>query len=189
MEKALRARQHKQPVETISHLKRAILIDPEFTAARNNLAIEYYNMSNPEPGIEQLEEAIKIDPYHPALFMNLAIGYKLIDQLDEAERAARASVGLDPTDARPSMVLGLVLVAEGRFSPEALRCFQQARDKFPLAHLFAGRVFIEQGRSEGARSELQTYLASGEPEFRENAIEWLHFLESHERKSAPLITH
>ena len=189
MGNAEKAHQRKQPVEAISHLKRAILIDPEFTAARNNLAIEYFNMSNVEPGIEQLEEAVRIDPHNPALFTNLSIGYKLIEHLHEAERAARAAVDLDPTDAKPSMVLGLVLVEEGSFSPEALQCFERARDEFPLAHLFAGRIFIEQGRSERARSELQIYLASGDTEFRENAIQWLDFLESRERKSAVLIAH
>lgn len=189
MEKAEKARVKNRMDEAVSHFKQAILIDPEFVAARNNLAIAFFDSSKAEKGIEQLEEAIKIDPRSPILFTNLTVGYVLTNQYGEAERAARGALDLDPKSAQLSMILGVVLVEEHKFTGEALLCLERARDKYPLAHLLSGRVLMAQGDSERARFEIQTYLDSGEQEDRALAIDWLNFVNQYDRKNAVALSH
>jgi tetratricopeptide (TPR) repeat protein len=184
MEKAEKALLNDQRDTAISHYNQAILIDPEFVAARNNLAVEYFYASNTERGIEQLEQAVKIDPHNQKLFSNLALGNIMIRRFDDAERAARMALNLDRTDARARMLLGVALVDQHKFTEEALRCFERTFDFDPTAHLLAGSVLFAQGDLERAKSEIRTYLASGEQDDREVAARWLHSLDQQQPKSA-----
>jgi tetratricopeptide (TPR) repeat protein len=173
-EKAKRALAENRTDEAIGHLKCAISIDPELVASRNSLAAIYLRAANPEPAIAQLEEAAKIDPKQPVLYMNLAVGYAMIHNLEAAERAARWSVDLDRTGGgHARMVLAFALIAQRKFTEEALQCFAQVRDKYPVAHLLAAHVLLAQGHSERAKSEIYTYLSSGERTFREAAARLL----------------
>jgi len=189
MEKAERARVKSQTDEAISHFNRAISIDPEYVAARNNLAAMYLITANPEPAVAQLEEAIKIDPHNPMLFKNLTMGYALINKFDAAERAGRVAVDLGRGGAQAYLLLGFALVKRHKFTEEALQCLERARDEYPLAHLLAGRVFIAQGKSESAKSEIETYLSSGKQEYREIAAHWLELIDESEQKSVAILGH
>jgi tetratricopeptide (TPR) repeat protein len=187
MEKAEKAHLQERQDEAREHLSRAISFDPEFVAARNNLAAIYLTEGNGEAAVTQLEEAVKIDPHNPALFTNLTLGYTMTHKLDAAERAARERLTLDRTSARAHLFLGLVLVEKQRFTDEALRCLERAREEFPLAHLLAGRVLIGRGDSEKARAEIQTYLSMERDEGnRALATGWLDRIES-ERKGAAVL--
>ncbi len=59
MEKAEQARVGHRTDDVIRHLNQAISIDPEFIAARNNLAVFYLTAPKPAPAIAQLEEAVR----------------------------------------------------------------------------------------------------------------------------------
>ena len=139
MQKAEKARSAGRTEEAISLYKAAIAIDPEYVAARNNLANVYLNNDNLQLGLEQFEEAIKIDPRNPLLFRNLSVSYEFARQLVAAERAAREAIDLDRSDLQSRMILGLVLLEQGKFTQETLGCFERAFHLFPLAHLLAGR--------------------------------------------------
>jgi tetratricopeptide (TPR) repeat protein len=187
MEKAEKAHLQERKDEAREHLNRAISIDPEFVAARNNLAAIYLTEGNGEAAVAQLEEAVKIDPRNPAIFTNLTLGYTMTHKLDAAERAARERLTLDGTSVRAHLFLGLVLVEKQRFTDEALQCLERAREEFPLAHLLAGRVFIGRGNSEKARAEIQTYLSMERDEGnRALAIGWLDRIENERKRAAAL---
>ena len=189
MEKAETARIHKQADEAIRHYSKAISIDPEYVAARNDLAVVYMNHSNLELGLEQLRDAIRVDAHNPILFKNLAIGLTWAHQFDDAERIARQAVDLDRTGPQVRMLLGLVLVEERKFTTEALRSFEQTSDVFPMSHLLAGRVLLAQGDVERAKSEIRMYLATGDHENRIIATEWLNILDHPEENVAALSPH
>jgi tetratricopeptide (TPR) repeat protein len=189
LEKAERARAKHRTDEAIDHFKQAILIDPEFVAARNNLAAIYLVAENPEPAVAQLEEAVKIDPNNPTLLRNLTVGYAMMHKFDAAERAARLRVGLDRTSGHAIMLLGFVLIQQRKFTGEALQCFERRRSEYPLAHLLAAMVLIEQHSSERAKFEIQAYLSSGQQEFRAFATHWLDLIDQGEQKSAVLLLH
>jgi Flp pilus assembly protein TadD len=183
-ERADKARAKDRQEEVIDHMNRAIRLDPEFVAARNNLAALYLRINDPEPAIAQLEEAIKIDPHNPTLFTNLAIAYTEVGKFDAAERAARVTVDLDRIDGLPRFLLGITLVYQQKFTDEALQCFEQTGDGYPLAHLLAGRVLIARNSLELAKTEIQTYLSSREQRHRLMATQWLDIIERNEQRSA-----
>jgi tetratricopeptide (TPR) repeat protein len=142
MEKAESALFKNRMDDAISHFNRAISVDPEFVAARNNLAVAYFTMARVELAIRQLESAIKTDPRRAALFANLALGYALIRQYDAAERAVRLAVDLDRAEALPSFLLGLVLTSQLKSNGEAFQYFEQAAGTYAEAHLFAARLLM-----------------------------------------------
>jgi tetratricopeptide (TPR) repeat protein len=136
----------------------------------------YLNLAKPESGIAQLEEAAKIDPHQPVLFGNLAAAYAVIRKFDASEGAARAAVNLDRTGARPLILLGFALMKQRKFTKEVLECLERSHDEYPVAYLFAARVLEAQGNLEKAKSEIQTYLTTGEQQFRETATRWLEVM-------------
>jgi len=62
MEKAEAARLRNRTDDAIRHYGQAISLDPEFVAARNNLAVVYLIIRRPDAAVAQLEAAIKADP-------------------------------------------------------------------------------------------------------------------------------
>jgi len=77
-----------------------------------------------------------------------------------------------------------MLIAQQKFTEETLQCFERAGDQYPLAHLLAARVFIAQGDSGKAKSELQIYLSSAEQVHRDLANSWLGVLDRREQSRA-----
>ncbi len=185
-EKAEESRLEHRTEDAIVHFNRAILIDPEFAAARNNLAA-LLMPTDPALAAAHLQEAVKMDPRNPMVLINLTLSYVLLHNWEAAEQAARLAVGLDRTDGYARLLLGIVLVDERKFTDEALRCFTQARAEHPLAHLLAGRVLMVQGDSEGAKSELQQYLASGDQKNRAVATLWLDFMNQNDQTLAKVL--
>ena len=158
--------------QAIGHLYRAIAIDPEFVAARNNLAIHLMK-TDPKRAIVEFEEAIKVDPHHSILWGNLAVGYAVQDQFPEAERTARMAASLDRASLRPQVLLGIALVEQHKYTPEALACLERARQEYPLASLYAAKIFKAYGELEKAKSAVHAYLATGQQLHRDEAFRWL----------------
>jgi Flp pilus assembly protein TadD len=115
MDKAIKAMHEHRCDDEIEHLGNALRIDPEYVAARNNLAVCLLK-NDPASAIAQLEEAIRIDPHDAILFHNLAIAYIITHKLDAAERAARSAVHLNRTDTRMRSALEVILVLEQNVS-------------------------------------------------------------------------
>jgi tetratricopeptide (TPR) repeat protein len=158
--------------QAIDHLYRAVAIDPEFVAARNNLAVRLME-TDPKRAIAEFEEAIKIDPHQPNLWGNLAVGYAMQDQFAEAERTARVAARLDRTSLRPQIVLGVALVEQHKYTPEALECLERARKEYPVASLYAASIFKSYGEFEKAKSAVYVYLATGQQLYRDEAVQLL----------------
>jgi tetratricopeptide (TPR) repeat protein len=189
MEKAENARLKQREEEMAGHLKQAVSIDPEFVAARNNLAVFYLKTGNPESALAQLEEAARIDPHNARVFNNLALGYTMTRNFDAAERAARSAIGFQRVGANARMILGMVLLQQSKFTEEALRCFELARGEYPVADLLAARVFIARGNPEKGKSYIETYLARGDNKNTQLADRLLSAIAAEEQKSAVVSSH
>ena len=189
MEKARQAIQSNHADEAIGHLEKAVLIDPEFVGARNDLAVMYMRTNKVDPAIEQLNAAIKLDPNFTPLFVNLAIGHVLHENFSAAEQAARGAMDLDRVGTVPRYLLVVSLIYQKTFSDEALRLARRVSDQYPLAHLFAGRVLLSKSDFEGARSEINAYLSGGSQmtDFTTVATSWLGYIASHERQAISAI--
>lgn len=176
MEKADRAKLRHQSEQAIDHLKKAVLIDPEYIAARNNLGLCLLPIE-PTAAIAQWEEAIKVNPRKGMLFSNLAIGYGVIDNLEAAERAARTSMELDRTSDQARAVLGVVLYEEHKYNAETLALLERASSQYPMTFVFAAKVLVERGDFQKARAHTQAYLSSGDMEYRGDASEILGLID------------
>lgn len=179
-QKAEKARLAGHNSEAAELYQAALVIDPEYVSALNNMAMVRMMEDKLEPALKALTEAIKLDPHNPLLLRNLAMGYELARQFEAAERAARQSIDLDRTDLPARMLLGLALAEQQKFTEEALRCFERAFDRFAFAHLMAGGILLGQGELEKARAEIQTYVASGERDNRDLAMKWLDWIERYD---------
>ena len=186
MEKADRAKLKHQPEQEIDHLRKAVQIDPEYIAARNNLAVRLV-ATEPAAAIAEWEEAIRLDPHQGLLFNNLAVAYMTIRNLEAAERAARTSVELDRTSERARAVLGVVLCLQRKYTAETSALLERASDDYAIVHVFAAKVFVERGELQKARTHVQAYLSSSQTEFRKNALEMLDFIDrtGQTRESSP----
>ena len=176
MEKAYKAALKHQAEQELEHLKKAVLIDPEYVAARNNLGVCLMPIE-PASAIAQLEEAIKVNPHKGLLYNNLAIAYVLIHNLEAAERAARIAMEMDRTTNRARGLLGLVLYQEHKYTAEASTLLERASDEYSTAHVFAAQVLLKRGDLQKARIHIQAYLSSGEMEYREDVSEMLDFID------------
>lgn len=103
------------------------------------------------------------------------VSYALLSEnrLQQAEWAARESVAIDPANPQAKLILGWTLARQYHYTAEALDCLRQAAKALPVAHLGAADVLAHQGSLAEARSEVQAYLASGEPDYRRAAQLWL----------------
>jgi Flp pilus assembly protein TadD len=183
-EQAEKARAKGNLTGSIRHLEAAVKIDPEFVAARNNLAALYLLDQHVEQAVAQLEECIKLDPndYMPA--SNLALAYMIEKDLPAAERTARRGVELDHTGTRSRLVLAMALLMQDKFTPEALHLLQRAEQDFPQAELLSARVYAAHGKFDEARTAINDYLTSGQQDGRALAKQWLKLIDRTERKNA-----
>ena len=183
MEKAEKARLQQRRDDAVEHLRNALRIDPEYVAARNNLAFCLVQ-DDPASALAQLEEAIVIDPHLAVLFHNLAIVYVLSQKLNAAERAARSGVDLDRTSTRTRTLLGVILVLEHKYTAEALADLERGKQEYPMAGLLVAQVLINQNELGKARLYVDGYLCSGDQVFRDEAVRWLHYIDQNPATSA-----
>ncbi len=178
-EKARDRRDYQQAVE---HFERAIQLDPEFVAARNNLAGLYLVNNQPALAIEQLEAAVAVDPHRCEPYSNLALGYLMVGRMEAAERAARRTLDLDRGGSQSRMLLGLVLVVRGKLTPEALDLLERVEPEFVQAHLLAAHILASRGDYKQASAKVRAFLASGETEGRDLAQHWLRTIEEAQKQ-------
>src|SRR5580658_8361152 len=142
MEKGLQAFAKHIDQEALVHLLRVVENDPEYIAARNNLAIVYMRMGNPDAAISQLKAAVQLDSYRAVLFNNLAVGYWMLNRYSDAENAARAAVRLAPSLDSARAILGIALFQQRKYTDEALRCLSGAGDDYPFIRLLCARILV-----------------------------------------------
>lgn len=176
-DRAEKAREKGEIDKAMSHLRRAIEFDPEFVAARNNLAALLITRNSPVEAVAQLEESVKLDPNNPMSSANLAVAFMIQRQFDAAERAARRAVDLDRTGTRSRMILGLALVMQDQFTDEALQFLQRAEEEFPQAILLTARIYAARGERAEAETAIRRYLETGDESGVLIAESWLNLLD------------
>lgn len=181
-QRAMRAQDKGDRQSAIEHLEKAIQIDPEFCAARNDLGANYLFTNHVDLAIEQFNKTIAVDPHAARPYSNLAVAFLMQNRLGDAERAARQEMDLDRAGTRGRLALGISLVLQKKFTPEAEQSLRRAAVDFPQARLMLARVLAAHGKIESARAQLQRYLASGERSSVEVAKDWMRQLDAVSRR-------
>jgi Flp pilus assembly protein TadD len=141
---------------SLTHLKRATEIDPEYLEAWNNLGCRLMMKNQPYNGLAAFRRAVVLDPQAPLVHGNLAIAFLSIGQMSEAETAARKAISIDASDRKARLILGTSLVAQRKFTDEALTLLRQVSDEFPKARQILADVLARRGESQDTKAVVST---------------------------------
>ena len=158
-ERALKAIGRQDDETAITYLKKAIEADPEYCAAWNNLGAAYLQLDRTELAIEQFIKAIEVDPHAAKPQLNLANAYIRQQLYADAVRAARRGIDLDRGDPSGPLILGMALVLEHKFTPEAERNLVKASQTFVFAELWLAVGLATRGDVVNAKEQVKRYIA------------------------------
>ena len=142
------------------HLRKAILIDPNFVQAHNNLGASYIEMNECESAVTEFRKAIDLDSKLHESYRNLGLALFLLRRYPEAEVAARQALQLDPQRGSARYTLGRILAAEGSGSAEAEESLRQSVPENVDARLPLAQVLLNRGATEQSANELRAYMRS-----------------------------
>ena len=118
-----------------AELETAVLRDPEFADAYNQLGVEYGHLGRFDEAAAALRRSIEVDPASWGAHYNLAVVLIRTGDLAEAGRSLRRALGHAPENARAHWLLGRLLYQNGETRTEALqhlefaaRTLREARD-------------------------------------------------------------
>jgi tetratricopeptide (TPR) repeat protein len=163
-ERGLKAKDKGEDEAAISYFRKAIAVDPEFCAAFNALGTVYLRLNTLELAVEQFNNAIFVDPHAATPYSNLALAYIMQTYYADAERTARRAIDLNRTAAHGLLMLGVSLVLEGKF--------------FPQANVWRAVCLVGRGDLASARDQLKAYIAHTGEAGAHIAIALLQRLES-----------
>ena len=152
----LRARKYKQAQEAF---RQAIALNPQFEEAHYFLGEALWKSGSPHKAYACYQEAIRLDKtYAPAWSALGRYLEKKTDRLEEAIRAYKKSVELEPTHAWAKQSIARILCRLGR-DADAEVYFQEAIQDFPEIarfHLLYAKFLKAQGRTKDAKVERNT---------------------------------
>lgn len=91
------------------HLKKALEIDANLLPAAVYLSKIYMEDHNYGDTVPLLENAARLDPNNAEIQLTLGVAYRGVNRLDDAEKAYRKALSLDPADPAPHFNLGVLI--------------------------------------------------------------------------------
>ena len=95
--------------EALEHLRTAVRLDPDFVAARNNLASALHMLGHYDEAIAEYTSVLARSPGHPASVLGMVRTYEATGQLDQAEAILRP--WLDRASTNPEIALAYGIMA------------------------------------------------------------------------------
>jgi tetratricopeptide (TPR) repeat protein len=161
-------------LEAVRKLQHALRMYPEYTDARCNLGVEYIRLRRYPEALEQFEKAVQAGPVSAMLYGNLAYSLAAVGRIQDAERAARHAIDLDPSYSRGHYLLGNILAKSVtpeslQRAPEAARELRLGEADLPHAHIVIATIYLAEGDRFSASEEIRQYLRSNEKSYRADA--------------------
>lgn len=160
----------------ISHLEKAVTADPEFAAARKNLALAYLKIREYQKGIEAMKLLLRLDPKSLVAHGAIAAANLDLHRYIEAETAAARMLEIDPSAELGHFLLGCSLAAQDKDRRAALDHLGKAARRYPTARIAAAAIWSREGHDDEAKDELHAYLDSGDQDARAEAENMLNKL-------------
>ncbi len=132
-------------------LQKAVEIDPQLVPALVYLSRVYMDDKNYADTVPLLEAAADITPDNADVQITLGVAYRGVGRLDEAEKAYRKALALDPANPAPHFNLGVLLGDYKKDYDGAIASFNTyvsaGGEKLELAKEYIGDVEKEQKRA------------------------------------------
>ncbi|PYV32169.1 MAG: hypothetical protein DMG22_14295 [Acidobacteria bacterium] len=148
--------------DAIAETEKALQLDPKLVLAHVNLIILYGRTGNLEKAEEHYQAAVLLNPNQfPDAHYDYGVVLMKEGKLDEAERAFRRALEINPSFADAYNNLGYLLERQGK-PAEAIAEYKKAvehKPSFRQAHFNLGRVLISQQQYEEGIQQLQQTLS------------------------------
>lgn len=145
---------------SISHLRKAIQIYPNFAEAYMLLGTAYMDGNKWKDAESTLEKAIQLDQKLAGAYLALGTCYNQEGKFAEAEKLLVHGLELDPKAAEGHYELGRAHWALGRWQDAAphVRKAIELKPGFPPAHVLLGNVMLRERNAQGALGQFKEYL-------------------------------
>lgn len=114
----------------ISHLEKAIQLEPDYAPSYQYLANIYTSMETPSKAIELLETATELSPDEPGIWMQLSQAYLAMKDLERAATCAEQAIALSMDETAPRLLRGKIFLEQNNPS-EALALAQNVLEIEP----------------------------------------------------------
>ena len=135
----------------------AAAVDPEFSDAHGNLAVEYTWLGRLDDAVGEFQRALQLDPSTALNHSNFSYTLTRLNRYVEAEAEAQAAVGLDPSLPVAQFLLGVLLARRPETQGLSENHLLYAARSVPEAHLALAHLYRERGESKVADAELKCY--------------------------------
>jgi superkiller protein 3 len=148
--------------EAVVALEKAVAVDPNHWKSHNNLALAAIDIGELEVAEAHYRDSLAIKP-QPAIYNDLGVVLEREGLPDEAAKAYRKAIQLDPKSASAQYNLGSSLARSGKFAEAEnhLRSAIKADPKNAAAHLKLAEVLEKLGHTDAARKEIEAAKALG----------------------------
>lgn len=150
----------KKTSEAITHLQKAVSLDPEFTEAQFLLGTSYMDLRQWDKAEKSLANVVKVNPNGAPAMLALGEVYLQTQKYKQAEELLSKGLALDDKAWRGHLTLGRVYFATGELAkagPEVARTIQLKPD-VAEAHLLAGNILFKARQADKALPLFEEYL-------------------------------
>lgn len=133
--------------EARHHYEQALVLDPNYPDAMNNLGAVYFAEQNYRKAIHYYQQALRVAPDSAVYFVNLGTAYFAQNKTRQGEQAYRKALALDPE---------VFDLSRGQIVPAAANPRQRAQLDYCIAELLA-----QSGQTDDALEFLNKAVAAG----------------------------
>ena len=141
--------------------EKAVALFPEYDTAYNNLGVMYFRMNQTEKARAAFERSVALNDKNADGDRNLARILMGENNFARAEELLKKSLMVEPLNPVTLTLLCACEAETGEFDAAlatARKVHQLPHEGYPLSHFVAGRVLEQQGHSQEAFAEYETYL-------------------------------
>jgi Flp pilus assembly protein TadD len=161
-DKASKASREGRTDEAVFHLRRAIILYPDFVMAHNDLGAQLLEQGKLDEAAQELRTAIKLDgnSFNPAL--NLGIVLVQQHRFSEAADILEKALSIEPGSPAARLYSGIALVPLGKFEAaekDLKTAYEFGGAQFAVANFHLGQLYWSKGDKTLARKSFQFYLS------------------------------
>jgi len=158
-------------LDGVSHLERALKIDPLFLEAQLRLGTAYMDLEQWDKAEQRLRKALEIDPKAANAYFALGEVYLRQKKYDQAEKVLQEGIAIEARSAQSHLTLARVywdkvasVKDEAQWRPPLEKSYEEVKQALTLdpnlvgAHLLKGNLLLRVRRAEDAMHEFEEYL-------------------------------